>query len=113
VSFDLDTGVATLSLQDLALPDSVGGEELPAAVSLVMQWSGATTAASVADPAVGFAGSYGVCSATIAWSASNAGFSFVSDPAPTSVTRFAQIGRESIGSFAVSPSLGRPSGIAR
>lgn len=47
----------------------------------------------------GFLGRYRECAATIQWSGEEAGFSFVSDPASSSMTRFAEIGRERNGIF--------------
>ncbi len=102
VSFDFDDGVATLSLQDLVLSDAVGNTSEPAAVSLLMQWSATEAAQPVVDTTVGFAGSYRLCNATIGWSAAESGISFVSDPDAAVDVRFAQIGRESTGSFVAS-----------
>ena len=70
-----------------------------ATVSLAMEWHGKTAEVEVKDLVNRFAGSYRECSATIQWSAQEAGFSFVSDPANTSMTRFAEIGRERNGVF--------------
>lgn len=100
VRFDFGEGSATLSLQDVAVDDAVGDSSEPAAVSLSMQWSAAAVSLPAADPAVGFAGSYRESSATIAWSAAESSFTFVSDPDAAVDVRFAQIGQESTGSFA-------------
>ncbi len=63
------------------------------------EWSGETAALKVKDLVNGYAGEYHECSATIQWTAQEAGFMFVSDPASTSATRFAEIGRERNGKF--------------
>ncbi len=107
VSFDFDAGAASMTLTDLYLPDSVdaSGRQaalIPAAVSLVMQWQAADPVRTFGDAVSGFAGSYREGAATIAWSAAEAGFTFVSDPGGGSRTRFAQIGRERTGVFAAS-----------
>lgn len=57
----------------------------------------------VRDPAQGYAGQFwqseSAGAATLEWSASEAGFSFVSDPAATSSSYFAALGRERNGLF--------------
>lgn len=100
LTIDLEAGTATLLLEDLVLPDAVGDAQEPATLSLLMQWSGASEARDEADPQNGFAGTYRECSATIAWTVAQVGFSFASDASATSVTRSAQLGRERTGIFA-------------
>lgn len=97
VAFDIGKPSASLHLANLSLTDTI--PNVPATVSLDMQWSGKTARVTVEDPVNGFAGDYRECSATIAWSAVEAGFSFASDPAATSVTKFAELGRERNGRF--------------
>lgn len=102
VTFDRDAGTAGLSLTDLAVPDALAGDEaarVPATLTLTMAWSDAAEERAVRDDAIGFAGSYRLCQATIAWSAAVDGFSFVSDPAAEIVLRFAQIGVERTSSI--------------
>jgi hypothetical protein len=57
----------------------------------------------VRDATGGFAGDFWVSSTsgatTLQWSASEPGFSFVSDPAATSSSYFAALGRERNGAF--------------
>jgi hypothetical protein len=55
--------------------------------------------ASVLDTDNGFRGLFKENQATLSWSASQTGFSFVSDAANTSTTVFAQLGREANGIF--------------
>lgn len=106
VAVDLDAATASMSLSGFPVPDAAGPAaaaetaDLPAAVSLVMQWGGAGAALSVDDPLNGVSAHYQECQATIEWSAAGGGFRFVSDPAGTTVTRFAQVGEERTGFFA-------------
>ena len=97
VQIDLGRTTASFQLKDFALLDTI--PNVPATVSLSMEWRGERAEIEVKDLVNGFAGSYRECSATIQWSAEETGFSFVSDPAGTSVTRFAEIGRERNGIF--------------
>jgi hypothetical protein len=58
-----------------------------------------TDRSHVDNPSVGFAGEFVLCQATMTFSASRAdGFSFVSDPSPTT-SAFAQLGHERNGVF--------------
>ena len=97
VQTDLGRTTASFQLKDFALLDTI--PNVPATVSLSMEWRAERAEIEVKDLVNGFAGSYRECSATIQWSAEQTGFSFVSDPAGTSVTRFAEIGRERNGIF--------------
>ena len=76
-----------------------GGPSVPSDVSFNIQWQGVQERLKVRDEKKRFAGSYIEDSATIAWTAERKGFIFVSDPASTSFTNFATIGRESNGVF--------------
>jgi hypothetical protein len=82
------------------------GQGVPATVSLDIEWSGVKRKVKVRDAKVGFAGLFKETGATMTWSASqksqfdsNHGFEFVSDPANTTKTNFAQIGHERNGVF--------------
>ena len=97
LTFDLGRVTASLRLENVSIPDTI--PDVPSTVSLDMEWSGKTARVTVEDLVNGFAGNYRECRATIAWSAKEAGFSFVSDAAGTSVTRFAELGRERNGRF--------------
>jgi hypothetical protein len=103
---DFDGAEATM-LADLdvldytTVPNALAlGPAVPAAVRFEVRWSGPVTRiVSVRDQDHGFRGLFKENSATLSWSATRAGFSFVSDPANTSSSVFAQIGRESNGLF--------------
>jgi hypothetical protein len=75
------------------------GPSVPARVSFHIRWSGVLRRVQVQDKKVGFNGDYIEDTATIQWSAEEKGFKFVSDPAKTSTTQFAEIGRERNGVF--------------
>jgi hypothetical protein len=103
---DFEAGEATL-IADLdvadytSIPNSFGlGAGVPAGVTYEVRWLGPIARdISVRDPANGFRGQFRENTATLAWSASRAGFKFTSDGADTSKTVFAQLGRESNGIF--------------
>jgi hypothetical protein len=100
-------GEAVLRVTDLPLrdfftipKDLMQGNFVPATASFEAVWSGPITQRlRIRDAANGFAGLFLANQATLAWSASEAGFNFVSDAANTSTTVFAQIGHERNGSF--------------
>jgi hypothetical protein len=103
---DFDTGEATviadLDLGDYTkLPNSLAlGAGVPAGLTFELRWSGPVSReAAVRDADHGFRGTFKENTATLTWSASRAGFSFVSDAANTSKSVFAQLGRESNGLF--------------
>ena len=69
-------------------------------VSYELRWRGPIARdISVRDTDHGFRGRFLENTATLAFSASEAGFKFVSDSANTSTSVFAQLGRESNGIF--------------
>jgi hypothetical protein len=71
---------------------------VPSSCSFDIQWSGPVTDRSqVNDPTVGFGGEFVLSQAAMTWSASQDGFSFVSNPSTTSV--FAQLGQMRNGVF--------------
>jgi len=92
---------AQMALQNFALGDTIPvvTPPTPVTVSMVINWSGQTAELDVKDVVHQFAGHYRECSATCQWSASEAGFSFVSAAASTSVTKFAELGMERNGKF--------------
>ena len=75
------------------------GPSVPADVSFRMRWSGVTARVNVRDETNQFVGSYIEDTATVSWSSKQEGFKFVSDPASTSKSLFAEIGRERNGVF--------------
>jgi hypothetical protein len=98
VSIELGTVRASWRLTKFPIPDFLPGVvDLPATVSMDIEWSGRTADTKIRDFVAGFAGEYHECSATITWSAQEPGFSFVSNA--TTVQRFAEIGRERNGRF--------------
>jgi hypothetical protein len=107
VDVDLDAGTARLQVTNLALKDYFtianslfGGGPSPinATVSFDVIWGGVTARAKIRDAAKGFAGEFAHTGATIAWSASESGFSFASNASGQAVA-FAEIGHERNGVF--------------
>jgi len=99
VEIDLGRVRASFRVADFPLVDTIPSPNPAATVSFDMEWSGETADLKVSDLVNGFAGEYHECSATIEWTAQESGFTFASDPAGTSTTRFAEIGRERNGKF--------------
>ncbi len=106
VTVDLDTGSASLAVSNLAVEDYhdlanalKDGPSVPATVSFHVAWSSMTRRVKIRDTSSGFAGQFVENTATIAWSATEAGFSFQSDPASTSTSMFAEVGKERNGVF--------------
>jgi hypothetical protein len=97
IAVDFDDTTASFKIENFALLDTI--PNVPATISMAMEWHGLNAQLEVKDFVRGFAGRYHECSATIAWSGEEAGFSFISDPASTSATRFAEIGSERNGVF--------------
>jgi hypothetical protein len=97
VQLDFGQVQAHLALQNLALEDTIPSPPPAATVSMVIDWSGLTAEVDVKDIVHQFAGHYRECSATCQWSATEAGFSFVSTA--TTQTRFAELGMERNGKF--------------
>jgi hypothetical protein len=108
VDFDLDAGTARLHVTNLALKDFFtignalfggGPTPVPATVSFDIHWSGVTSRSNVrSGEGKGFAGQFAHTGATIAWSASESGFSYTAS-ASSQTVEFAQIGHERNGSF--------------
>jgi hypothetical protein len=106
VEIDLDEAEASMDLSDLEIEDYhdivnalLRGPSVPADASFHVRWSGVKNRVKISDQTNGFTGNYIEDTATIHWSAREAGFKFVSDPANTSTTVFAEIGRERNGVF--------------
>jgi hypothetical protein len=103
---NFDAGEATL-LADIDMldygnvPNALAlGAAVPASVNYELRWRGPIARdITVTDSANGFRGRFLENAATLSWSASRAGFKFVSDAANTSKSVFAQLGRESNGIF--------------
>jgi len=106
VEVDLDDAEASMSLSDVEIRDffNIGnalmrGKSIHADVSFHIRWSGVKKRVKTSDETNQFVGNYIEDTATMAWSAQEEGFKFVSDPADTSTTVFAEIGRERNGVF--------------
>jgi hypothetical protein len=97
VQLDFGRVQARMTVQNLGLEDTIPNPPVPATVSMVIDWSGLTAEVDVKDLVHQFVGHYRECSATCQWSASEAGFSFVSTA--TTQTRFAELGMERNGKF--------------
>jgi hypothetical protein len=112
VEVNFGAGRASMKANNLALSDFFNipnalfrfqsPVSAPAVCSFDVHWSGPVTDRSkVDDPVVGFAGQFLLNQATMTWSAvreGKDGFSFVSDPAPTT-SAFAQLGKMRNGVF--------------
>ncbi len=106
VEIDLDEAEASMDLSDLEIRDFFtltnalqGGMSVPAVVSFHINWSGVKNRVKISDETNQFTGNYIEDTATIGWSAQEAGFKFVSDPENTSTPVFAEIGKERNGFF--------------
>jgi coproporphyrinogen III oxidase len=77
------------------------GPSVAATVSFTVQWSGTTSQIAVRNPTEGFQGIFFEDTATLEWSASSPdqNFTYMSDPASTSTSVFAEIGVERNGVF--------------
>lgn len=96
------TLIADLDVLDYTtVPNAIAlGPAVPAGVTFELRWSGPVTReVSVSDSDHGFRGLFKENSAIVSWSATRAGFQFVSDAANSSKSVFAQLGRESNGIF--------------
>jgi len=92
---DIDVQDYTKETNALAL-----GGAVPSAVTFEMIWRGPITRdLMIRDTANQFGGHFLENEAIIEWSATRAGFKFVSDAANTSSSVFAALGRESNGMF--------------
>lgn len=106
VEAHLGEGAASMSVANLPEKDAhtllnalTGGPTVPSTVSFDMTWTGQQPLMEFTDPVHGFTGSFMFSKVTVAWSAQQAGFSFVSDPADTTSTVAAVMGRERNGVF--------------
>jgi hypothetical protein len=75
------------------------GPSVPADVSFRIRWSGVKARVKLRDDKNQFAGNFIEDTATVGWSSRQKGFKFVSAPASTSTSVFAEIGRERNGVF--------------
>jgi hypothetical protein len=104
VQVHLGSGSAALHVADYPIGDFhdvvnalTGGDPVAqATVSFDVDWSGVDARVKIRNDTTDFAGEFIHNSATLAWSASQPGFSFTSDPADS---HFAEIGHERNGVF--------------
>jgi hypothetical protein len=101
---DFDEGDASMQASRLRIRDFVsfpnavsGGSSVPATVSFDVDWHGEGDAVHVRDEQNKFVGDFIATTASIEWSARQAGFHFKSDPETTN--EFSEIGRERNGVF--------------
>jgi hypothetical protein len=106
VEVRLGDGAASLHATNLPEKDAhtllnalTGGPTVPSTVSFDMTWTGQRPLMDVTDAVHGFTGSFMFSAVAIDWSAQEAGFSFVSDPAGTTSSVAAVMGRERNGVF--------------
>jgi len=106
VDIALGDGSAEFALEGLETSDHHDivnslerGPSIPATASFNVQWGGVKRRFTVRDAANGFGGTFVETAATIEWSSSDERLDFVSDPADTSTTVSALIGRERNGVF--------------
>jgi hypothetical protein len=106
VEVDLNEAEASMDLSDLDMEDYHDivnavhdGPSVPANVSYHIRWHGVKDRVHVRDEKNEFVGNFIEDTATIRWSAQTKNFKFVSDPANTSTTVFAEIGHERNGEF--------------
>jgi len=95
-----------MALTNYAIPDytsfenfAANGPSLPGMVTFDVEWSGVSQRVKDRNPAQGYAADFLYDTAAISWSGQQGSFSFVSDPASTSVSQFAAIGHERNGRF--------------
>jgi len=105
---DVNPGVgrAAFRASDLRMPDFhdfvssiYPAESEPATVSFDIRWHDVQERTNRRNTTDDFAGEFVVTKATAEWSARQAGFEFVSDPAATSVSEHAIVGHERNGVF--------------
>ena len=106
VHVNLSRATARLRLDDADVRDwttiansLANGLSVPASVSLDIRWSGVNRRVTAVDEEDGFAGVFLEDVATVEFSVEQDGFAFVSDPAETSISHFAEIGEERNGVF--------------
>jgi hypothetical protein len=106
VHADLDHARARMHVSDFEVEDYhdlfnalQDGPSIPARVWFDIRWSGVSRRVSIRDVTNRFSGRYIEDTATVSWRAEERGARFRSDPADTSTSEFAVIGRERNGVF--------------
>src|SRR5262245_60831542 len=98
------SGRATMSARNFPVPDYhvfagslLGGPSLPGIVSFNIEWSASQDRRRLGSAPSGFSATVLFNTATIAWSGETSAVRYVSDPAATSFSLFAEVGRETNG----------------
>ena len=106
VEVDLGKGRAEFRVERAKIQDYgtfvnslFGGPSEPATVSFEVHWAGRSPRQRVVDSAGEMEGQFIRNAATMEWSATTAKYEFVSQPAGTSSSLFAEIGHERNGAF--------------
>jgi hypothetical protein len=106
VEVDFETGRAELRVKNAEVEDYgtflnslFGGPSDPATVSFEVHWAGSSTQQRVVDTAGEMEGQFIRNAATMEWSATTPDYAFVSAPASTSSSLFAEIAHERNGVF--------------
>ncbi len=106
VEVDLDDATASMHLSEAEIRDFFslsnffsGGKSIHADASFHINWSGVTKRVHLHDEQNKFDAHVIEDTASMAWSAEEEGFKFVSDPEDTSTSIFAEIGSERNGVF--------------
>ena len=102
----MDLGTASMELQNFMTSDwgnilhNLRNENaVPVTVALSVRWQNEIRRLGLRDPQIGFEGQFVETQAFVQWTASQKGFTFVSDPLETSNSSFAVIGHERNGVF--------------
>jgi hypothetical protein len=106
VDVALESAQASMELQDFMtsewgniLPNLRNENAVPATVSFSVRWQNEIQRLTLRDPQNGFEGEFVETQAFVQWTASQKGFTFVSDPLNTSTSSFAVLGHERNGVF--------------
>lgn len=106
VEIHLDKNRAMMRVQTIELEDYhdvvnalQDGPSKEAVASFTVHWSGHNTTQHIHDAKQQFRGTYSLGKVTVEWKAEEAGLTYETDPASTSETVFALLGRERNGVF--------------
>jgi hypothetical protein len=106
VDVSLESAEASMEVQDFMISDwgnflhNLRNEnDVPVAVAFTVRWKNEIRRLTLRDPQNGFEGRFVETEAFAQWSASQKGFTFVSDPLATSKSTFAVFGHERNGVF--------------
>jgi len=109
ISSNVSAATASLKVTDFPVQDFktvpnslMHGSGIPATISVDVEWTGSKGTEQAGGAGQGFTGNFILTGVTIAWSAKETGFTFVSDPASTSKSVFAKIGTDLVGTAPIS-----------